>query len=35
MFISLIGIFIIGVNKIFNKWNAIQQQNKTLGNDEI
>jgi len=35
MFISLIGIFIIGVNKIFNKWNSIQQQNRTLENDDI
>ncbi len=35
MFISLIGILIIGINKIFSMWNRMQQQNKTLENDKI
>ena len=35
MFISLIGILIIGINKVFNEWNEKQQQNKTLDNDKI
>ncbi len=35
MFVSLVGLFIIGINKIFSKWKRMQQQNKTLEEDRI
>ncbi len=34
MFISLIGMLITGINKVFHKWNTMQQQNKALENNK-